>query len=119
MSTIRDGEKADLLAGVIYMASPDNTDANDLNSWLDRLVGCFVAETDLGTTFVSRVAYRLDATHGPEPDLGVVLKRRSKDIKRGHVLGGPDVAIEIVSPDSVFRDYEQKRKIYERAGVKE
>ena len=30
---VRDGEKADLIDGVIYMASPDNTDANEIASW--------------------------------------------------------------------------------------
>ncbi len=31
----------------------------------------------------------------------------------------PDLAIEIVSPDSVDRDYDLKREIYEKAGVRE
>ncbi|MBL8793063.1 MAG: hypothetical protein JNM56_04100 [Planctomycetia bacterium] len=33
-----DGTKADLLDGVIYVASPDNTDASDLNTWLGSIV---------------------------------------------------------------------------------
>jgi Uma2 family endonuclease len=35
------------------------------------------------------------------------------------VEGHPDLAIEIVSPDSVERDYEEKRQKYEEAGVPE
>ena len=31
---VLDGQKADLLDGVIHMASPDNTDAAEVNSWL-------------------------------------------------------------------------------------
>jgi hypothetical protein len=31
---IREDQKADLIDGVIYMASPENTDANDLFGWL-------------------------------------------------------------------------------------
>src|SRR5262249_48495267 len=34
---VKDGQKADLIDGVIYMASPDNTEAADLNVWLCRL----------------------------------------------------------------------------------
>jgi len=37
----------------------------------------------------------------------------------GYFDGPPALAIEIVSPDSVFRDYVQKRQIYEDAGVQE
>ena len=31
---VKDGQKADLIDGVIYMASPDNLDANRLSKWL-------------------------------------------------------------------------------------
>src|SRR4051812_47198582 len=33
--------------------------------------------------------------------------------------GRPDLAIEIVSPDSIERDYQKKRRQYERASVPE
>jgi Uma2 family endonuclease len=36
---------------------------------------------------------------------------------RGYINGPPALAVEIVSPDSVGRDYVQKRAIYEEAGV--
>ena len=35
---VKDGEKADLIDGVIHVASPDNTDANDINAWLGGLM---------------------------------------------------------------------------------
>lgn len=44
---------------------------------------------------------------------------RIDKIKSGYVDGPPDLAVEIVSPDSVERDYENKRRRYEEAGVKE
>jgi hypothetical protein len=33
---VKDGQQADLINGVIYMASPENTDANDLTQLLAR-----------------------------------------------------------------------------------
>lgn len=116
---VPDGQKADLLDGEIYMASPDNTDANDLNGWLYRLLSDFVQERNLGKVYVSRVAYRLDEHNGPEPDIGFVSQRRLRLVKRKHVAGAPDLAIEIVSPDSVLRDYRHKRQKHEEHGVKE
>ena len=56
---IPDGQKADLLDGVIYMASPDNTTAADLLVWLSIVVSGFVEVKDLGKVYLSRVAYRL------------------------------------------------------------
>jgi Uma2 family endonuclease len=114
-----DGQKADLIDGVIYMASPDNTDANKLNVWLCTLMSIFARQRDLGQVFVTRVAFRLDDKNAPEPDIAFVRKDRLHLVKRGWVDGAPDLAAEIVSPDSVERDYGNKRDRYERSGVEE
>jgi Uma2 family endonuclease len=119
LDLIPDGEKADLLDGVIYMASPDNTDAADLNSWLGAIILSFVDLKELGKVYFSRVAYRIGPKRGPEPDIGFVPKALEKTRRRGYIDGPPALAIEIVSPDSVNRDYIHKRKIYEEAGVRE
>jgi hypothetical protein len=57
---VKDGQKADLIDGVIFMASPDNTDANSLNAWLCSLISIYAREKDFGKVFVSRVAFWLD-----------------------------------------------------------
>jgi Uma2 family endonuclease len=116
---VPDGQKADLIDGVIYMASPDNTDANLLNSWLCALLFLFVQGKKLGRIYISRVAFRLDEHNAPEPDIGFVSTARLDAVKRGRVEGGPDLAVEIISPDSEERDYGAKRVKYERAGVRE
>jgi Uma2 family endonuclease len=115
----KEEDKADLIDGVIYMASPDNTDANRLFMWLGGLIECYVEAKELGDTFGSRVAFRLGESQGPEPDIAVVLKERLHLVERGYVNGPPDLAIEIVSPESVERDYEKKRKQYQDARVPE
>jgi Uma2 family endonuclease len=116
---IHDGEKADLLRGVIYMASPDNTDNADLQVWLIRLIGEFLDIYKLGVLFSSRVAFKLSESDAPEPDIAVVLNQQKNTIKRGRVDGPPALAVEVVSPESVNRDYVIKRGIYEQAGVRE
>jgi Uma2 family endonuclease len=116
---VRADQKADLIDGVIYMASPENTDANDLFVWLIGLIHDFVESGELGKVYGSRVAYRLDKRNGPEPDIGFVRKARLHLVERVYVNGPPDLAIEIVSPESVERDYEKKRARYEKAGVPE
>jgi Uma2 family endonuclease len=116
---VKDGEKADLIDGLIYTASPDNTDANELMVWLLGIINLFVLNRDLGKVYASRVAYRLDDRNGPEPDIGFVRKRRRHLIKRGHVADRPDLALEIVSPESEERDYKLKRAQFERAEVPE
>jgi Uma2 family endonuclease len=116
---VREDQKADLIDGVIYMASPENTDANRLEGWLYRVIADFADARDLGEVFISRVAMRLDKHNGPEPDILFVRKERLGLVERGGIRGAADLAVEIVSPDSVERDYEQKRDQYEQFGVAE
>jgi Uma2 family endonuclease len=118
-SLVQDGQKADLIDGVIYMASPDSTEADDLFGWLFFLLYGYVAKKKLGRVFGSRVAFRLDDRHSPEPDLSFLRSECADRIEPGRVEGPPDLAIEIVSPESVERDYKIKRKQYQRAGVSE
>lgn len=116
---VPDGQKADLIDGVIYMASPDNTDADDLFGWLLAVISIYVEEKNLGRIFGSRVAFRLDERNSPEPDIAFLRIDQAERIERGRVEGPPDLAIEIVSPESVERDYKKKRKQYQRFGVAE
>ncbi|MCL4191561.1 MAG: Uma2 family endonuclease [Thermoguttaceae bacterium] len=116
---VREDQKADLIDGIIYMASPDNTDANRLSGWLYTLISLFARRMGLGEVFISRVAFRLDSRNGPEPDIAFARKDRLDLVKRGRVDGPPDLAVEIVSPDSVERDYGKKRDQYERFGIRE
>jgi Uma2 family endonuclease len=116
---VKEDEKADLIDGVIYMASPESIEGNELVGWLFRLVAGFVEERDLGRVYVSRIAFRLGPTQGPEPEIAFVRKDRLRLRRRGYFDGPPDLAIEVVSPDSVERDYVKKREQYRKAGVTE
>ena len=116
---VKDGQKADLIDGVIYMASPDSLDTNDLFMWFGGLIDLYVEEMGLGNVFGSRAAFRLDDENSPEPDIAFVRMARLHFAERGFFNGAPDLAIELVSPDSVDRDYIVKREKYRQAGVQE
>ncbi len=119
LELVAEDQKADLIDGVIYMASPENIEHNELLEWLTEILGPYVRARKLGRLTTSRVAYRL-ATHvAPEPDIAFVAASRLHILKGGYVDGPPDLAVEFVSPESVERDYELKRSRYEQAGVRE
>jgi Uma2 family endonuclease len=79
----------------------------------------FVEQRELGKLYRLRVAFRLNNANAPEPDIAFVAKARLDAVKRGAVEGPPDLAVEIISPDSVERDYHKKRELYRKAGVRE
>jgi Uma2 family endonuclease len=116
---VSEEQKADLIDGVIYMASPENTDANELMLWLAALMTFFAQRNKLGKVYGSRVACRFDDKNAPEPDILFVLAANLNRVKRGGIAGPADLAMEIVSPDSVERDYVKKKKQYQRFGIRE
>jgi Uma2 family endonuclease len=101
------------------MASPDNDDANNIFFWLATLIFDYVEIYELGEVRGSRMACKLDELNAPEPDILFVPKNRKHQILRGRIEGPPALVVEIVSPDSVERDYHKKRQLYEKFGIEE
>src|SRR5262245_3081010 len=110
---VKEDQKADLIDGVIYMPSPENTDANSLFMWYGGLLDLYAEELELGRVFGLKVALRLDDSNGPEPDLVFVANNRLRLVQWGHIDRSADMAVEIVTPESIDRDYTKKRKQYE------
>lgn len=116
---LSDGRKGDLIDGAIYLDGPESVEANDLFGWLLALIGLYVRKRKLSTIHCSRVACRLDDKNAPEPDILFVAEKNRDRLHRGGVEGPPDLAIEIVSPESVERDYDKKRRQYQRFKIPE
>lgn len=117
---VPDGQKADLLDGVIYMASPDSRRSDDLTGFIGFLMrGYNCAKKIGGVVTGSRFSFRLTRYRAPEPDVGYVGPERLHLLTEREMKGGPDAAIEVVARDSRRRDYGEKKRIYEQAGVTE
>jgi Uma2 family endonuclease len=119
-SFVADGQKADLIDGVIYMASPDSLRANELTLFLSWVFQGFIEARGIGgKVVVSRYAFRLNEFSAPEPDVAYVCPERVALVEEGCMRGEPDIAVEVVSRESRHRDYDLKRRLYEEAGVPE
>jgi Uma2 family endonuclease len=117
---VPDGQKADLIDGVVCMASPDTPKADDLTNFIHVLMDIYTAARELGGKVRgSRFAFRLTRYRAPEPDVSYIRKERLRLTTRRWMKGGPDVAIEVVSRGSRKRDYVTKKELYEAAGVSE
>jgi Uma2 family endonuclease len=116
---VPDGQKADLLDGVIYLASPDSRRSNKLTVFLTSLMDMYASAKRLGEVYASRYAFDLTETYSPEPDVAFVSNKRRSILAEQGGQGAPDIAVEIVSRESRDRDYGTKKQTYEQAGVKE
>jgi Uma2 family endonuclease len=88
--------------------------------FLGSLLMIFVEKNNAGKLCgTSRIQARLRPSLRREPDLMFIAKDRLSIIRKNHIEGAPDLAVEIVSPDSLTRDWREKYYEYEQAGVKE
>src|SRR5688572_21590787 len=83
LELVHEDQKADLLDGVIHMASPESLAHNKLVGFLYRLISDFVEH--LGEVVVNRVAFRISDKGGPEPDVAFVRRDRAGIVKHGYV----------------------------------
>jgi Uma2 family endonuclease len=116
----RDGEKADLIDGVIHVAPSDTLRNVDVNLQLVSLLRGFVSAKQLGgTVLASRYFFELSEFCRLEPDVAYIRADRLHLADQRGMKGGPDIAVEIVSRDSRKRDYVEKKQLYLEAGVPE
>ncbi len=111
--------KAEYVDGRVIMHSPASTRHVDMVSFLVTLLRLFVDKHDLGLVLGPELQVRLRPGLRRVPDLLFVAKDRLEIIRETFVEGPPDLAIEIVSPDSIARDWREKYWEYEQAGVSE
>ncbi len=116
---VPDGQKADLIDGVIYLASPDTLRSDQITGFILFLMRGYAAVKGAGTVSGSRFAYRLTEYRAPEPDVAFVSSARQAVIEERGGTDAPDIAVEVVARDSRQRDYNEKKTLYQQQGVKE
>ncbi len=112
--------RAEWVEGEVIMMSPANTEHNELFMWLAGVLKYYVDEHGLGQVFGPEHTVRFASIRRRRlPDLYFVSADRLSGLRPTYFEGPPDMAIEIVSPDSVTRDWRDKFLDYEAAGVLE
>src|SRR5262249_11486653 len=111
---VAEDQKADLIDGTIYLAPPETPAENALFLLLLLIVADVAEARNAGEVYGGRVALRLDDRNGPEPDILFLSNDHLRRVGREWIDGPADLVVEMVSPESVERDYEKKRKQYER-----
>ena len=102
----------------LYMSATNRHQA--IVEFLIQLMGPYVRKARLGV--VKLAPYAMEAVRGGsgrEPDLTFVATGHEDRRRESHLVGPPDLVVEVVSEDSVARDLVEKLREYEAAGVRE
>ena len=77
----------------------------------------FLRSNPIGKVFIAPTDVIFQIDDVVIPDVMFISKKRQDLISKRGVEGAPDLVIEVISPSSVKRDLEVKRKLCQREGV--
>lgn len=117
---LEEGVLAEWVDGDVVMMSPVNREHARISFWFLRLLADFVDRHGLGEVFGGELAIRFEKRRRRRvPDGFFVATERLHQLKDTCLDGVPDLVLEVVSPDSHERDWREKHREYEAAGVRE
>jgi Uma2 family endonuclease len=107
--------------GKVIVMAPASRKHVQLTGWIQSLLLIVVQQQQLGEVLGPEFMVRLrkGVKSRRVPDVLFVSSARKSLLKPTYLDGAPDLAVEVVSPDSVARDWREKFLAYEAAGVRE
>ncbi len=110
---------AELIDGVVYMASAVSNDHGHPHGRLAGLLG-FYSTLTLGVAIGANTSIRVDDANIPQPDLFLRLERHGQASvdEDSYIAGAPELVAEI-SNTTTKLDLGKKFKLYQRMGVRE
>lgn len=110
---------AEWVDGTVLMTSPASVDHQDLADFVHTLLKRFVAFHQLGKVLVASFQMKLAGSSGREPDVLFVARDHLSRLRQTYLDGAAALVVEVVSPESITRDREQKFAEYQHGGVPE
>jgi len=116
---LEDDKRYEIIRGeLIEMPAPSVTHQRIVGK-LFRLMSDYVEGKKAGEVFVSPFDVILSEENVVQPDLVFVSKENSKIIKDKGIFGAPDLVVEVISPSTLKKDTEDKKKLSAEFGVRE
>ena len=113
-----DGQRYEVLDGKVVVSPAAGSDHQGIQAALTYHLYAAVELKRRGRVFTD-IDCHLIAHDIVRPDLVVVLPAHTHRIIETHIVGTPDLAIEILSPSTAARDRTTKTRRYEAAGTPE
>ncbi len=114
-----EGTRCELIDNTLYM-SPAPSSSHQKTIY--KLTGQFyllLEGKSIGELYPSPIDVLLNEKNAYQPDLAFILNENLEIVKENGIHGTPDLVIEILSPGTKNFDLTKKKKVYEKAGVKE
>lgn len=110
---------AEWVDGKVIMTSPASLPHQEVGGFLYEILQRYVTFRQLGKILPPPFQMKLPHSSGREPDLIFVAQAHLGRLKRTYLDGPADLVVEVVTPESLKRDREEKFAEYQRAGIPE
>lgn len=111
---------AEWVDGEITIMNPASIKHQILAAFLQSILQHWVENHKAGIIFPAPTLMKTEVRpSGREPDIFFVANENLDKLQENYLDGAADLIIEIVSPESIVRDTQDKFEEYEAAGVKE
>lgn len=115
-----DGNRYEIIDGVLYMAPAPIPDHENIAALIIGRLVVAIEDTNCGRVFVSPDVHVGSSVL--RPDVVVVLREHAGVIAEKNLVGPPDLVVEVASPSTAAYDRDAtvgKRGAYARAGIAE
>jgi Uma2 family endonuclease len=113
------GPRFQLIDGELHMAPSPDRFHQDIAGQLYLILGNYLKRHPRGLLFIAPFDVFLFETEIYQPDLLFVRSDRKRIVQLHGVEGAPDLAVEVISPNSARYDRGAKKIAYLRSGVEE
>ncbi len=114
-----DGNRYEVIDGVLYMTTAPHSFHQWIVRRLERHIGIPAEDRELAFAFSAPIGLLMPGCDPVQPDYVVVLASRRELFQRGRIVGVPDLIVEVLSPGNAAYDLDIKLHAYARAGVPE
>ncbi len=115
---LEDDKRYEVIEGELVEMSAPTTIHQRIVKRIAWVLDRFVEEKGLGEVFISPVDVVLSDENILQPDV-VFVSKDNDIVQEKAIFGSPDLVVEVISPSSLKRDTEDKKRLYARFGVKE
>jgi Uma2 family endonuclease len=112
-------QRYEVIEGELLMAPAPDVQHQDVLGDFWIALRQYVKEKNLGRVYFAPIDVILGEENVVQPDILFIAGERLGIVHRRGIMGRPDLAVEILSSSSFYRDRYEKRILYERFGIPE
>ncbi len=118
-ATLGDEQHYEIVNGVLLMPPAPSWSHQEIVGEIFAYLRDYVRTHALGGVFTAPIDVELSTENVFQPNVIVLLKAHADRLQERHIVGAPDLVVEVASPSTVLYDRLVKYDIYARAGVPE